>query len=99
MKYRISFRANADIESVCDYIAKDNPEAAERLDARIHEVIRLLARFPGMGHIRADVPDERYRFHSVGNYAIAYRIEGKMVVIVRVVHGARDFRQIFRRKR
>ena len=98
MKYRISLRANADIESLCDYIAKDNPAAAETLDERIHQVIRLLARFPGMGHTRPDVPDERYRFHSVGNYVIAYRVDGKTLVVVRVLHGARDFRQFFRRK-
>jgi plasmid stabilization system protein ParE len=36
MTYRISRCANADIEAICDYIAKDNPDAADRLDLRIH---------------------------------------------------------------
>lgn len=46
MSYRISPRANADIEGICDYIARDNPDAADRIDDRIHEAITLLAQFP-----------------------------------------------------
>jgi toxin ParE1/3/4 len=96
MRYRISRRAEADIERICDYIAKDNPDAAERVDERIHDAIKLLARLPGMGHNRPDVNDKRYFFWAVGNYVIAYRVEGKELVVVRVVHGARDFRRLFK---
>jgi plasmid stabilization system protein ParE len=46
-------------------------------------------------HRRADVSDPQYRFWSVGNYVIAYRIEGDEVIVIRVVHGARDFRKLF----
>ncbi|CAN5426178.1 type II toxin-antitoxin system RelE/ParE family toxin [soil metagenome] len=95
MSYRISRRANADIESICDYIAKDSSEAANRLDQRIHTTIKLLAHFPGMGHTRQDVADRRYLFWTVGTYVIAYRIEGKHLLVVRVLHGLRDFRRLF----
>jgi plasmid stabilization system protein ParE len=50
-----------------------------------------------MGHTRPDVPDKRYLFRAVGKYIIAYRIEGKELVVVRVLHGARDFRKLFKR--
>ena len=43
MNYRISRRADTDIERICDYIAKDNPDAADRVDEHIHQAIRLLA--------------------------------------------------------
>ncbi|HYV36200.1 MAG TPA: type II toxin-antitoxin system RelE/ParE family toxin [Gemmataceae bacterium] len=98
MKYRISRRADADIERICDYIAENNPDAAERLDEKIHRAIQLLADFPGMGHTRPDVADKRYLFWAVGNYVIAYRVEKKELVVVRVLHGARDFRKLFNRK-
>jgi plasmid stabilization system protein ParE len=62
MKYRISPRADADIEHICDRIAEDNPEAADRLEDRIHDAIQRLADVPGIGHNRADVKDKRYRF-------------------------------------
>ena len=99
MKYRVSRRADTDIERICDHIAQDNPDAADRLDERIHRAIQLLARFPGMGHTRSDVNDKRYLFWAVGNYVIAYRVEPKELVVVRVVHGARDFRRLFNPKK
>jgi len=98
MKYRISLKADMDIERICDYIAKDNPDAADRLDQQIHLAIQLVAKFPGIGHTRPDVKDKRYRFKAVGNCVIAYRVEKKEIVVIRVVHGARDFRKLFRSK-
>lgn len=53
MTYHISRRANADIEAICDYIAKDNPDAADRLDARIHNTIEMLSQFPKIGAFQA----------------------------------------------
>lgn len=99
MKYRISRRADIDIETICDRIAGNNPDAAERLDEQIHRSIQLLARFPGMGHARPDVEDKRYRFWAIGKYIVAYRIEAKHLLVVRVLYGARDFRRLFRRKK
>jgi len=98
MKYRISRMANADIERICDHISEDNPDAADRLDQQIHRAIQLIARFPGIGHPRPDVKDKRYLFRAVGNHVIAYRVEQKELVVVRVVHGSRDFRKLFRLK-
>jgi toxin ParE1/3/4 len=97
MKYRISRLANADIEEICDRIANDKPDAADRLDDRIHRAIERLADFPGMGHNRADVKDKRYRFWVVASYVIAYRVEESELLVVRVLHGARDFRRLFGR--
>lgn len=94
MSYRLSPQANKDIESVCDYIAERDPVAADRLEDRIHEALKLLAQLPGMGHTRSDVSDARYRFWAVGKYIIAYRFYEELIV-VRVVHGARDFRELF----
>jgi plasmid stabilization system protein ParE len=96
MRYRISRRANAELERICDRIAEANPAAAETLDERIHRAIRALAKFPGMGHTRADVKDKRYLFWAVGNYIIAYRVERKELIVVRILHGARDFRKLFK---
>jgi plasmid stabilization system protein ParE len=97
MNYRISRRADTDIERICDHIAEDNPDAADRLDEQIHRAIQLLAKFPRMGHPRADVKDKRYLFWAVGGYVIAYRMEQNELLVVRVLHGARDFRRLFNR--
>lgn len=97
MNYRISRRANIDIERACDRVAEHNPAAAERLDEQIHRAVQFLAEFPGTGHTRTDVADKRYRFWVVGSYVIAYRVEGTELVVIRVLHGARDFRKLFSR--
>jgi toxin ParE1/3/4 len=99
MNYRISRQANKDIERICEGIAENNPDAADRLDEQIHRAIQLLADFPGMGHTRADVKDRRYLFWTVGSYVIAYRVDQKGLVVVRVLHGARDFRRLFNQGR
>jgi toxin ParE1/3/4 len=98
MKYQISRRANADIEGICNRIAENNASAADQLDKQFHQAIRMLARLPRLGHRRSDVRDDRYLFWAVGSYIIAYRIEGKVLVVVRVLHGARDFRKLFKGK-
>jgi toxin ParE1/3/4 len=97
MKYRISRRADRDVAAICNCVAEDNPMAAEQLDDRLHQEIQFLAQFPGIGHTRADVQDKRYLFRAVGNYVIAYRVEGRELIVVRVLHGARDFRKLFNR--
>jgi len=99
MNYRFSRRADADIEAICDRITKHNAEAAERLDEQLHHAIGLLAQFPGMGHRRSDVEDKRYLFLAVDKYIIAYRVERDELLVVRVLHGARDFRKLFKGNR
>jgi plasmid stabilization system protein ParE len=51
-----------------------------------------------MGHARSDVKDKRYLFWAVGKYIIAYRVEKKLLV-VRIVHGARDLRKFFKQSK
>lgn len=69
-------------------------QAANRLTERINRTLLLqLEATPGIGHRRRDVADPRDRFHPVGKYVIAYRMEGDAMRVVRVVHGARDFRR------
>jgi plasmid stabilization system protein ParE len=50
MTYRISRQADANVEGICNYIARDDPAAADRLDEKKHQTIKMLAEFPGIGH-------------------------------------------------
>jgi plasmid stabilization system protein ParE len=92
MSYRISPRADADLDEIWTYIAQDDPRAADRTEQALHEAMEQLARMPGLGHHRADAGD-RYRFWRVASYLIAYRVEDDVVHVVRVLHGARDIRR------
>ena len=78
------------------YIAPNSVEAAQKVDDALHAAMRALARMPGMGHRRSDVDDPRILFWRVYSYLIAYRVERGTIVVVRVVHGARDIGRIFK---
>lgn len=81
--------AKRDLGDIWLGIAVHNREAATRVVRRIDARIRQLPDFPEMGPSRPEVaPDLRALVE--GNYLILYRIEPEQIVIVRVVHGARD---------
>ena len=89
MRLEISALADADIESIWQYIAQDNPLAADRTEA----AMQTLAEFPGLGHTRRDVVNPDYRFWTVKPYVISYRVERDALLVIRVLRGARDFRR------
>ncbi|WP_421934002.1 type II toxin-antitoxin system RelE/ParE family toxin [Phenylobacterium sp.] len=78
-----------DLSNVWLTIALDNPNAADRVVSRIYDAEERLADFPELGRVRPELlPD--LRSWAVGDYVILYRIEPDAVVIVRILHGARD---------
>ncbi|HEX3355589.1 MAG TPA: type II toxin-antitoxin system RelE/ParE family toxin [Tepidisphaeraceae bacterium] len=97
MKLRISRLADRDIERIWQFIARESPTAATKVEDDIHTAMKLLADHPQMGHQRKDVSDDRYRFWPVYSYIIAYRCEEESLIVVRVVHGARNIRRLLRR--
>lgn len=81
--------AKRDIQDIWLGIAVHNPDAATRIVQRIDARIRLLSEFPELGPERPEVAIG-LRALVEGNYLILYRVETDTVLIVRVVHGARD---------
>ena len=45
----------ADLDEIWQFIAADNPDAADRVIAEIIQAIDNLVRFPGVGHRRPDL--------------------------------------------
>jgi plasmid stabilization system protein ParE len=66
--------ALTDLNEIWEYIAADNPGAADRVLEDIHEAIRALVSFPQLGHQRADLTSRPLRFHPVRNFLIAFRM-------------------------
>lgn len=87
--------AEADLDSILDFIAKDSPSQAFRVIREIRSAISLIALMPGMGHQRSDVRNQAFRFWSVYSYLIAYQFDDNEVVVYKVIHGARDLRELF----
>ena len=87
--YRFTEPAKQDLREIAAYIRRDNPAAARRTVARLREVCRTtLVMFPAGGTQRDDL-SPGLRCFSVGNYLIYFRGRDP-IVIVRVLHGARD---------
>jgi plasmid stabilization system protein ParE len=90
-RYKVTPQARCDLLSIWEFIARDSVSAAEGLTIRFERAFYLLAQFPRKGHKRVDIrTSEPVLFWPVGSYVIVYRPEPRPIVIVRVVHGARD---------
>jgi toxin ParE1/3/4 len=87
-----------DYGDIWDYVAtQGSVDAADRLLRTFDEKLRLISDFPGIGQARPELRP-RLRSFPVGNYLLFYRPMRGGVQLVRVIHGARDLRQIFKRK-
>jgi toxin ParE1/3/4 len=91
----LDLAAKADLIDIWQYIADDNPDAADRMLDRIWDGFCVIERCPYGGTARPELAIN-LRCYSVGNYVIYFRPAPRGVEIVRVLHGARDVDAIFR---
>ena len=94
MIVRRSPQAIADVDEIWFHIASDNEEAATRTITRIAEATGRLADFPSSASPRPELGDG-IRSLPVGAYRVLHRVEGDHVLIVRVIHAARDIGALF----
>jgi len=90
-RVRITRTAERDIEEAWAFIAQDSPEEAEKFIRRLEEQIQTLERFPERCPLipENEMLGTRYRHLIYGNYRNVFRIAGKIVYVLRVIHGAR----------
>jgi len=82
--------ALVDLNEIWEFIAADNPVAADRVIEEIHETIRALIPFPQLGHRRSDLTSRPVRFHPVRDFLIAYTPDEEPLVVLAVLHGRRN---------
>lgn len=89
MRLQWSHLAVADRDSIMTHIAKDNVVAALDIDNKIAGAVETLMQFPEAGRV-GRVSDTRELVVSRTNYIVVYRVnvESKVVLILRVIHGA-----------
>jgi toxin ParE1/3/4 len=78
-----------DLTAIWDYIATDNPRAADTLLGRIDATFNMLAETPFAGRDRSELRADLRSF-PVGNYLIFYIPTPDGVEVVRVMHGRQD---------
>lgn len=89
MRVRWARVALADLAQAQDRIANDNPAAAGRIAARIHEATLKLREYPLIGRI-GDDPDTREWPVRGTPYLVVYEIRDDGIEILRVWHMRRD---------
>lgn len=101
MKYQLRVRpaADSDVDAAADYIAQHSLGAALKFYDAVDLTYRQLRDHPKrwrlyeIGHPR--LTDLRKRsVETFRSYLVFYRIDGAVVEIIRVLHGARDLPSI-----
>ena len=86
--------AIADLDALWNYIAENNPTAADRFVDELHQCFESLSKSPEIGELQPLLADGTYRRFSYRNYVIYYRPMDDGIVLVRVLHGARDHERL-----
>jgi len=89
--------AEDDFNEMITYIAAENRAAAEMIATKIEKNLTRLSFYPCLGKIPKDEELSRlgYRFLVVENYLIFYTIEEQTILIHRIIHGARNYLNLF----
>jgi len=88
--------AETDLDDIWDYIGRQNqsPVAADRLVASLVEKAKAYAEQPEMGTLHAEL-GSGVRSFSVGKYVTFYQPAEHGILVLRVIHAARDCPGLF----
>ena len=90
MKVEWSATAISHLTDIFEYIAGDSERYALRMVDRITSRSKQISSAPELGEVVAEFKDDNIRQIIEGPYRVIYRIEAKSVLVLAVVHGARD---------
>ncbi len=79
--------ARTRLREIRAYVARDKPEAAERLAMRIVAMVESLRNQPYLGRVGAEAGIRELVIGSTP-YIVLYRVQGQRVVISTIWHGA-----------
>ena len=96
-RLRWTHEAEQWLRDIFDYIAQDNPDAAERVVNGIYEKSQLLTEFPEIGYRYRMEEEGEIRVMLYGHYRIAYlrRNDSDWIDVLGVFHGALDIDRYF----
>lgn len=101
-QYRLSWKAEADLDDIVSYIAVElsNPQAASDFVDRLQSAVDEARSFPESGSPVNNeyLSNTEVRKKLVGNYIMYYipTREEKMIYVIRIVYGKRNMDEILR---
>ena len=93
MPYRLRPSARKDISDILAYIAVRNPDAARAWRNAMFHILDLLGANPHLG-VAHDEVREGLRMFPTGNYIVLYRADRVGILVLRVIHAARDWQTV-----
>lgn len=94
MKVFFTEPAEEDLETIGDWIAKDNPERAESFVRELRQSCVNVGQWPLAHPLVVHRLNDGLRRKVHGNYLIFHRVWRDAVEIILVLHGARDYGQV-----
>ncbi len=82
-----SVLARTRLREIHAYVARDKPDAAERLAIRIVAMVEALRKHPHLGRVGAE-PEIREMVIGGTPYIVLYRVQGRRVIISTIWHAA-----------
>ena len=97
MEFRVSAQVESELDDIWLYIAMESASinVADRVVDSITQQFFLLSKHPYSGRRRDDLR-AGLRSVTVGSYVVIYQVKGDDVLILHVVHGRRDIKEIVR---
>ncbi|HKO04643.1 MAG TPA: type II toxin-antitoxin system RelE/ParE family toxin [Candidatus Acidoferrales bacterium] len=98
-RFRLTSKAVAYLSEIWSFIAQESPEAADRVEQAIYRACELLSESPLAGRFRKDLTSLPVRFWLVRpyhTYFIVYDSEPRPLLVIRILHVARDIPAILR---
>jgi toxin ParE1/3/4 len=100
MKVLFSPDAAADLQNIFDYIALDNAGRAAKFVDDLSQAAVEIGDFPFAWPLIPRYEIKGYRRRTHNGYVIFFEVTGGEILILRILHGARDFeRLLFRQDR
>lgn len=94
MRIRWTKGASRNLEQLEEYIAQDNSIAAIDTVLKIIETVELLIEHPAMGR-HGRIVGTRELVIANTPYIVPYRVKGDYIEILRVLHGAMQWPEVF----
>ncbi len=94
MKVVVTDAAYADLARIGRAIKRDNPPRAETFVAELFDRCQRLSLMPRAYPLLPKWEDRGVRRRPHGNYLIFYRIQGEIVEVLHVLHGAMDYEKV-----
>lgn len=94
MKVFLTPQARDDLDAIADHIARDSPRRARSFVRELVAAAQGIGRAPGRFQYVERYARLGIRRRVHGAYLILYRVEPGRVVVIHVVHGARDLEAV-----